>query len=202
MSTHRYPLPDGRELEINDPAFDGRAHVYVDGELLGEDPVSALRTPRLFELRDGSSLMIHVVDSAPFFRTFDVRVNGVPLPGSASESKNARRTVIELLLLAAIVDCIYRMPAAPLDYVRLCVSAAAIAVAVTVGLRLRFALQAANYFMIVHCVLGMVGGNGNIDLTAFGMYFWMRYLTSSSERESEPTPRSLPRVTFSETHAP
>jgi hypothetical protein len=197
MSTHRYPLPDGRQLEINDPAFDGRVYFYIDGELLGENTIKELRIPLRFGLRGGSELPVHAVDSAPFFRTFDVRVDGMPLPRSASELRIARQTVIELLLLAAIVDCIYRMPVTPLDHAKLCLSDTALLVGLMVWLRLPSALQAANYFMLLHCIAAVLGQNGQIDLAAFGMYFRMRHLTSSIEDAKQFTPQPMPRVELS-----
>jgi len=102
MPTHRYPLPDGRDLEIIDPISEGRARVFLEGELLGEYTIHELKTPATFVLADGSQILVHVVSSIPMFRTFDVRHNGRPLPRSAGDPAWSRRTVIELLLFSAM----------------------------------------------------------------------------------------------------
>ena len=104
MSTHRYPLPDGRQLEIKDPAMEGRAHFFIDGEPLGENTIDELRTVQTIALRDGSALTIAVAITIPFFRSFDVRVEGVLLPGATNAAKVAWSITVSALLWAAIVD--------------------------------------------------------------------------------------------------
>jgi hypothetical protein len=104
MSTHRYPLPDGRRLEINDPAMEGRAHFAIDGETLGQNTIDELRTIQTIALRDGSTLTIQVVNTMPFFRSYDVRVDGALLRGATSKEVFARRVTIGTLLLIAFGD--------------------------------------------------------------------------------------------------
>jgi hypothetical protein len=104
MSTHRYPLPDGRQLEIDDPAMEGRAHFSIDGETLGQNTIEELRTMQTIALRDGSALTIQVVNTLPFFRSYDVRVEGALLGGATSKEVFARRVTIGTLLLVACGD--------------------------------------------------------------------------------------------------
>ena len=50
MPTHRYPLSDGREVEIAAPLFNGNAYIYVDGEFAGENTLHELRYPHDYTL--------------------------------------------------------------------------------------------------------------------------------------------------------
>ncbi len=202
MPTHRYPLADGRDLEIIDPISEGRARVFLEGELLGEYTIHELKTPATFVLADGSQILVHVVSSIPLFRTFDVRHNGRPLPRSAGDPAWSRRTVIELLLFSAMTHLSLQLIRSELDYANAILLLMALVTAAAVWQRLPHAGKAAQLFMFLQCAYACLGENGsiNIDIGSFGLYVWMRHAAHAMDapvREYTPehSPR-MPRVTL------
>lgn len=204
MSKHRYLLPDGRRLLINDPAFSGRAYFYVDGDYVGEYTIHELKITRTFILNDESQLKAHVVDTVPGFRLFDVRHNGIALAGSAADPKWSRRTVMEILLLSAIIDLPFHLPESPLDFLKVGMAAAALLVAVAIWRQFDGAPSFARKLMLVRCALlafhvGEPQLNFQFDLVSFGLYVWMRHLTEAIDYAPEidlPTRVVMPQVTL------
>jgi hypothetical protein len=206
MSTRRYPLHDGRQVEINDPVFSGRAYVYVDGHFLGENTIHELRGSQEFTLPDGGRLLIHVVKAMPFFRLFDVRHNRVAVRGSGSDPRWARRTAIEILILTAVSDLVFMLPVAPVDYIKPVFVVVALLLAAGIWRDFDDAPSFARKFLFLRCLVGAVHlGNGNdpvsldFNLIAFALYMWMRHLTEVIEYTPEirePARQKMPQMTL------
>jgi|GEM_PF-3462898 len=206
MSTRRYPLHDGRHLEIIDPVFSGRAYFYVDGEYLGERTIDELRRSHRITLPDGGTLLIHVVKAMPFFRLFDVRHNGAAVRGSGSDPRWARRTAIEILILSAASDLVFMLPVEPVDYIKPVFVVVALLLAVGIWRDFDDAPSFARKFMFIRCLIGAVhfgGGNDPMSLDfnviAFALYIWMRHLTNVTDYTPEihePSLQKMPQVTL------
>jgi hypothetical protein len=207
MPTHRYPLSDGRQLEIVDPIATGRAYIYVDGEFLGENTIHELRHTQRFTLPDGSVLLVHVVSSIPFFRLFDVRHNGAGVRRSASDPAWSRRTAIDILLLAAVSDVVLKLPSAPLEYVKAFFVISGLLLAIGIWRQFEDAPSLARKYLFIRCLFAALPLSGpdadpvslHFDLVAFGLYFWMRHLTNVIEYTpelSEPTVQKMPQTTL------
>ena len=208
MPTHRYPLSDGREVEIRAPLFNGRAYIYVDGEFIGENTLHELRYSHNYTLPDKSTLMVHVVRSLQIFQLFDVRHNGAGVRRSASDPIWSRRTAIDILILVAISDVVWRMPSTPMQYVKDALAAVALLLAIAVWKEFDDAPSWARKFMFVRCLVAAVHYDDlvfTLDFVPFALYFWMRHVTSVLE--NAPPPRmsfleKLPTVTLTSPNAP
>ena len=206
MPTHRYPLSDGREVEIVAPITDGRAYIYVDGELLGEETIHELRKPLGFTLADGSRLTVHVVSSIPFFRLFDVRYNGAAVSRSASDPVWSLRTAIDILILCAISDIVWKQPVTPFHWVKDGFAAAGLLLAFLLWKDFDNAPAWTRAYMLIRCFAGSVQIGEpqmgmNVDVVALALYLWMRHLTNVIEYAPRPDP-PMPAVVVTSPHAP
>jgi hypothetical protein len=205
MPTHRYPLSDGRQVEINAPITGGRAYIYVDGEFLGEETVRELRHPLGFTLADDSRLTVHIVSSIPFFRLFDVRHNGAPVMRSASDPIWSLRTAIEILIFCAISDIVWKQPVTPFHYAKDGFAALALLLAFLLWKDFDDAPAWTRAFMLIRCIAASVHLNDtqlgvNLDAVTLALYFWMRHLTNIIEYTPRPDP-PMPAIAITSPHA-